>query len=145
MRGRGWHACVLRIMKQLLCVITLTGPVLFSVIPASAAPVNDNFGNAIPLGGLVVTTTGSSVGASKEPSEPNHGGNSGGASVWWTWTSPDNGLTTVDTFGSSFDTLLGVYVGTAVNQLITIADDDDYFSGEVFSAQSLVTFSAVAG
>ena len=145
MRGRGWHACVLRIMKQLLCVITLTGPVLFSVIPASAAPANDNFGNAIPLSGLIVTTTGSNVGASKEPSEPNHGGSSGGASVWWTWTAPDNGLTTIDTFGSSFDTLLGVYVGTTVNQLTTIAGNDDYSSEVSFSTQSLVTFAAVAG
>src|SRR2546427_238498 len=120
----------MRNLKQPLCVLALTVALLRSAIPASAAPANDNFGSAIPLSGLVVTTTGSNVGASKERSEPSHGGNSGGASVWWTWTSPDNGLATVDTFGSSFDTLLGVYVGTAVNQLTTIAGDDDYFSGE---------------
>jgi hypothetical protein len=123
-----------------LCVLGLTVVVLRSATPGFAAPANDSFANAISLSGLVVTTTGSSVGATKEPSEPNHGGNNGGASVWWTWTAPDTGLTTIDTFGSSYDTLLGVYVGTAVNQLTTIASNDDSLS-----LQSLVTFNAVAG
>src|SRR5262245_7650508 len=120
-------------MKSLY-VLGLTVVVLGSATPAFAAPANDSFANAIPLSGLTVTTTGTSVGATKEPSEPNHGGNNGGASVWWTWTAPDSGLTTIDTFGSSFDTLLGVYVGPAVNQLTTIASNDDSSS-----LQSLVT------
>lgn len=37
-------------------------------------------------------------------------------SQWWTWTAPTNGLVTLSTLGSSFDTLLAVYLlpGTVV-------------------------------
>jgi len=116
------------------------------VTVVSGAPgSNNHFTNAIPLNGLFVTTTGNNVGATRESGEPAHGGFGGTHSVWWTWTAPDNGLTTIDTFGSTFDTLLGVYVGNAVNQLTTIAGNDDYFSGNFFSAQSLVQFNATAG
>src|ERR1043165_3640745 len=118
---------------------------VLGAVAAQGQPANNNFANAIPLSGLSVATTGSNLGANKEVGEPNHGFSSGGASVWWTWTAPESGLTTIDTFGSSFDTLLGVYTGTAVNQLTTMAGNDDYFSGQTFSSQSLVQFGAVAG
>src|SRR5882724_9144060 len=73
---------------------------------AAAAPVNDNFSGRLEISGLTNTLTGSNVGATKEPGEPDHAGDSGGHSVWWTWTAPTNGTVTVDTIGSSFDTLL---------------------------------------
>jgi hypothetical protein len=40
--------------------------------------------------------------------EPDHDGNPGGKSVWWTWVAPANGLVTVSTQGSTFDTVLAV-------------------------------------
>ena len=101
---------------------------------------NNHFTNAILLSGLISTATGLNLSADKEPGEPNHAGYDGGASVWWRWIAPESGATTVDTFGSSFDTILGVYVGEAVSQLTTIAGNDDY-SG----VQSRVQFNAVAG
>jgi hypothetical protein len=121
--------------------------VFFFGVTALAAPVNDNFAYAIPLTGLTVTTTGSNSDATRESGEPRILGISGGHSVWWRWTAPDNGLTTIDTFGSSFDTLLGVYTGNILNSLTPIASDDDYFnsSSGFFTAQSLVQFGAVAG
>ena len=48
---------------------------------------------------------------------------------------------TVDTAGSSFDTLLGVYTGTAVGALTTVASNDDANG----TTQSQVSFAAVAG
>ncbi len=42
-------------------------------------PANDSFANAIVLTGATVLTTGSNVGATKEPGEPDHAGNAGGA------------------------------------------------------------------
>jgi len=48
---------------------------------------------------------------------------------------------TFDTAGSSFDTVLAVYTGSAVNSLTAVASDDD-FGGEVASQ---VQFNAVAG
>lgn len=102
------------------------------------APGNDNFANAYTLTGLTAYTNGSSVNATKEPGEPNHAGIPGGASVWWTWTAPATMTMALDTLGSSFDTLLGVYTGTSVSSLTTIASGHN-------PAGNQITFSAVAG
>lgn len=96
---------------------------LLSVFTAHAAPANDNFNNALVLSGSSLLTTGINVAATKESGEPNHGGNPGGASVWWTWTAPFTGGATITTAGSSFDTVLGVYQGTSVSTLTTVAGD----------------------
>lgn len=63
--------------------------------------------------------------ATKEFDEPFHAGNEGGRSVWWTWVAPDNGVLTLDTRSSSYDTLLGLYMGDFVYDLKTIASNDD--------------------
>ncbi len=47
----------------------------------------------------------------------------------------------MDTFGSSFDTLLAVYTGGSVSNLTLVASGDDY--GQLLT--SLVTFVATAG
>ena len=101
---------------------------------------NDNFANAIPLTGDSGTTTASNVEATVEPGEPNNAGIFGGKSLWWRWSPLSGGSITFDTFGSNFDTTLGVYTGTRVDALTHIASNDD--SG---GAQSRVTFDAVPG
>ncbi len=101
---------------------------------------NDMFADAIVISGLIGQTTGSNVGATKESGEPTHA-STGGASVWWRWTAPSSGQTTINTNGSSFDTLLGVYTGSSVGSLAFVASNDDGGGG----LQSLVTFSAVSG
>jgi hypothetical protein len=105
-------------------------------------PANDNFANAQVISGNSGTVTGSNVGATKETGEPNHAGNAGGASVWYRWTPSTSGSATIDTIGSNFDTLLAVYIGSAVNSLTEIASNDDIGGGNL---QSRVTFSATAG
>jgi hypothetical protein len=105
---------------------------------SQTAPVNDLFTNATLISDPVASITASNVGATKEAGEPNHAGNIGGASVWWTWTPPTNGTVTIDTFGSSFDTLLAVYRGTSVLSLTSVASDDDWGG----LSASRVSFSA---
>jgi len=106
------------------------------------APANDNFANAQVISGNSGTVTGSNVGATKEPGEPNHAGNAGGASVWYRWTPSISGSVTIDTIGSNFDTLLAVYTGSAVDSLTLIASNDDIGGGNL---QSRMTFPATAG
>ncbi|HST26338.1 MAG TPA: metallophosphoesterase, partial [Gaiellaceae bacterium] len=108
---------------------------------SQTSPANDLFANSQSIAGTSGTINGSNVFATKEPGEPNHAGNAGGASIWYAWTAPASGSATVDTTGSSFDTLLGVYTGSAVNALTSIASNDNNGSSQT----SLVTFSAVAG
>src|SRR6266566_7511343 len=91
-----------------LCLTTL------AALTVQAQPSNDNFTNAWTLSGVTVSTNGNSTGATKETGEPNHAGLVGGRSVWFNWTAPLAGATRIDTIGSGFNTLLGVYTGSAV-------------------------------
>ena len=100
---------------------------LGSVALQAATPPNDRFANRILISGTNVTVTGWSTNATKEGGEPDHAGNAGGKSVWWTWTAPTNGEVRISTDGSTFDTLLGVYTGTErVSSLSLVASNDDH-------------------
>ena len=88
-------------------------------------PANDTFASASAISGATGSTTGTTAGATKQAGEPAHGGNVGGASVWYSWTAPGNGTLDATTQGSSIDTLLGVYQGTVVSSLTLLADNDD--------------------
>jgi len=116
-----------------------------SLYGPKGVPANDNFASAIAitLSGTSATVTGYNTNATKESGEPNHAGNSGGRSVWWKWTAPSTGTATLTTQGSLFDTTLGVYTGSSVGSLTTIASNDDVQSGVV--QYSSVTFSATSG
>lgn len=93
-------------------------------------PGNDVFVNAIALPGAAGTDSSiSTTNATKEVGEPNHAGNGGGKSVWWTFQPTVDGVLTLDTTNSSFDTLLGLYTGDHVNSLTTIASNDDAYPG----------------
>src|SRR5947209_6993540 len=75
---------------------------LLATISAQAqAPANDNFANAWTISGVLVTTNGTTFGASKEAGEPNHAGNGGARSVWFNWTAPATAPVQLDTIGSS--------------------------------------------
>jgi len=109
-----------------------------------AAPVNDDFADAIDLNaiGAGVFVEGVNVAATKETNEPNHAGNAGGHSVWYTWTAPGDGSVphvAIQVFGQ-FDTLLGVYTGAAVDMLTEVASNDDVGFGG-----SSVSFATTPG
>ena len=99
---------------------------LFAATAVSAPPPNDKFVNRIALFGTNITTTGTTLSASKENGEPAHAGNAGTGSVWWSWTAPAAGEVVLRTDGSTFDTLLAVYTGSAVNALTLVAANDDH-------------------
>lgn len=118
----------------------------YSNLTVYVRPPNDNFANRIPISGSSASVTGTNSGASKEPGEPNHAGNAGGTSVWWSWTAPFNGYITISAemvsdWGYLESDLLGVYTGTSVSNLTVIASNATPSSGT--SAQ--VSFLAIAG
>ncbi|HEY5912374.1 MAG TPA: hypothetical protein VJA21_17370 [Verrucomicrobiae bacterium] len=94
-------------------------------LTAGIPPPNDMFANSTPITGTNIVLTGSNVLATSEPGEPDHAFASGAASVWWTWTAPDNYAVTISTAGSSFNTVLGVYTGSSVSALTAVAGNDD--------------------
>ncbi len=109
-------------------------------------PSNDNFANRIPLSGSNIRTNWSNVGATYEPNEPMHLVTLGGKSVWWRWTAPASGGVMLTVSNSALDTLVCVYTGTALTNLVFVAgNDEDYFlSPEVFG-DSTAYFNATAG
>ena len=62
--------------------------------------------------------------------------------IWWQWTAPASGTVEVNTFGSDFDTVLGVYTGSSLADLTAV---DGGTSDDANGSQSQVLFSAVAG
>lgn len=110
-------------------------------------PANDSFASATLIAlptNNTATLSGYNTNATKQTGEPAHADNAGGRSVWWRWTAPAAGPVAIDTRGSYFDSTLGVYTGTAVNGLTTVASNDDLSASPHIQASS-VTFTAVAG
>jgi hypothetical protein len=106
--------------------------------------LNDAFAQATPVlltpTGRRVEISSSNVGATLEAGEPVHLSRINRTSVWFRVVAPASGPMTVETVGSNFDTVLGVYQGTAVNALTALGLNDD-----AVGLQSRVTFNAVAG
>jgi hypothetical protein len=107
---------------------------------ASWTVFNDKFAAALPLRGASGTVSGSTDGATVEQGEPRHAGSRGGASVWFSWTAPATGTAVFDTAGSSFDTILAVYTGSAVTKLTEVASNNNYRG-----TTARVSLAAVAG
>lgn len=100
----------------------------------TALPFADYFINRGTISGLSGVGVGSNTNATRETGEPYHGGRFGDHSVWVQWTPTASGLATINTRGSSFDTLLGVYTGSTLTNLAVVAGDDD--SGGYLTSQA---------
>jgi len=109
--------------------------------PTYEAPINDMFASRTTLTGMTGSAMGYNDAATKESGEPNHAYDTGGHSVWWSWTAPASGVFVMDTIGSSFDTLLAVYTGNYVAGLSPVASDDQGGPDNT----SRLNFTAVAG
>ena len=103
---------------------------------------NDNFIIPTLLSASPLSLSQYNACSSKEPGEPNHAGNPGGHSVWFTWTPASNQTAIVTTRRSDFDTLLAVYTGNTVSTLSLIASNDDVAPT---IHQSALSFAASAG
>lgn len=111
--------------------------------PLTAPPLNDAYAGRTPIAGYGDEILGSNVTASAESFEFDWSQVSP-ASVWWSWTAPENGDVTITTEGSDFDTVLEVCDdpenSTAPGHRVT--DNDQAPCGGDFSE---ATFHATAG
>jgi len=115
-------------------VLTATGS------PLSQAPANDMADFPTNLGnGASFTQSGSILGATAQSGEPALAGLPATRSVWFTYTAPATGRLVVDTVGSDFNSVLGVYSGTigALSSFKLLAANDDISSGNLQSSVSL--------
>ena len=88
-------------------------------------PINDHLKNAIVLDGLEGDIDGDTSDATKQFGEPLHAGNIGGKSIWYTYTPEMDGRIDLATRRGRFDTLLAMYTGTKVTDLVAVASNDD--------------------
>ena len=78
------------------------------------------------------TPTVSTLNATKEHLEPDHAKNEGGSSVWYKFEAPYDGVLQIEILEAAYDTLLGMYMGSSVDNLIEISSSDDaYKKGEI--------------
>jgi hypothetical protein len=129
-------------LKTLVFMLALAATFAAPGSAVAAIPLNDNFNTAEELTGRETFAEGTNVEATKELTEPSHAGNAGGASIWYRWTAPVSGETTISTCGSDFNTLLAVYTGDQLPPppLVVVAANDD-----ACAPQSEVTFTATQG
>ncbi|MBS1891470.1 MAG: hypothetical protein JST59_09255 [Actinobacteria bacterium] len=109
-------------------------------IERQAAPANDNFVNAEPIELDSSAVPAPNYGATKEPGEPAHQGNQGGASVWFKFTAPRSGGALLQANGGPIGhkSLLAVYTGTSVSALTPVP------STEIWGGSALA-FPVAAG
>ncbi len=108
-------------------------------------PANDSFANAATLtvSGDSGQVIGASIAATVETGESDHADETPSHSVWWKWNPVGDIPVTVTTFGSNFDTVVGVYTGTAVDNLTEVASNDDEESGVIRTSK--LTFAPTIG
>jgi hypothetical protein len=91
---------------------------------------------------LSVSYTGTQIfntrGSVKQPGEPNHCGVVGGASQWFAYIAPTNGMLFLNTEGSSYDTVVAVYTGPGDSfaTLVEVACDNNSGSNGLTSKLS---------
>jgi hypothetical protein len=124
----------------------------YSVLFNPTRPANDNFANAVALGGASGSFTGANFWATREPGELATQANGSQAgfvsdkSVWFTWTAVGTGTATFTTAGSSFDTTLGVYTGDSVSTVVPACSSFTCTNDDAGSLNtSSVQFNATAG
>jgi hypothetical protein len=105
-------------------------------IESTPVPPNDDFDAATsiegeffgvePNGFYRAETPGYNWGATKEVGEPDHAGDPGGASVWYSWTAPASGLAEFRTSCCPvWPPVLGVYRGDAVSGLTVVGGGEE--------------------
>ena len=102
-------------------------------LDTTLAPPNDSFAKAtvLPLGAR--RELSSAIGATVEAGEPTTAGIAPSRSLWYAITVPSGQALTLDTQGSGFDTVLGVYTGSSVGALALVGENDNALTGVTFS------------
>ena len=116
---------------------------------ALAAPFNDDYADARVITGTSAHYIHHNVDATREAGEPDHGPNDGGVSIWYSWTAPVTGPTTISTCPTPFNTLLAVYTEAGAvppfSNLSLFIANNDYPGCGIGENRSRVNFDAVLG
>lgn len=104
--------------------------------------INDNFQDSMILTGTNLNTRVDTEDYTSQIGEPNHAGFFASHSAWYRWIAPTSGLYEIRTRSATFDTVLAIYTGNSITNLLLMAYNDDGYS---FRFDSLINFSATKG
>src|SRR5664279_2423212 len=116
----------LRMNKGFLCrrAIVLLGLFAWSGLVTGVALAQTNFSTASVITGQWGSVTNDNTGVVPDAGGPSPAGFAPQHTLWYKWTAPESGEVTLDTIGSvdaggtNLDTMLGVYIGPSISQLI---------------------------
>lgn len=108
-------------------------------IPLAPVPANDDFASPVEVTPLPFNHQIDTTRATQANDDPSLCAGEESATVWYRFVPPSAGTLTVDTFGSSYDTVLAVFTGERGALTIQACNDDS--SG----GQSEVTLSVAEG
>jgi hypothetical protein len=115
----------------------------------SIFPRNDDFESAAELDSYehALIIGYGNLGATKQPGEPSHAGNPGGASVWFSWRAPITGSVRFGLCQATFRPIMAVYTGFALQNLQPVAQSDIPLSSGCLPAEGKggVVFNIDAG
>ena len=140
---RGLSATLARSWKPAIALVAvlLIWQLQTGLAQAASPPPSDEFEAAPALPEeLPVQVSGNNIKFSAEKGEPERAGVLPSTSAWYKWTPEDSGPVVVETCGSRFDTLLGVYTGEELASLTEVAGNDN-----ACGKQSRVSFTALGG
>jgi len=110
-------------------------------IKINKSPDNDHFQNALPLDLSKNLINGDNSFATLEEGEPLFRDNLS-HTVWYSWRPHITGNARLSTLGSRIDTTLAIFTGKSVEQLETIAYNDDFKKNQI---ASVAEFPVTAG
>jgi subtilisin family serine protease len=109
---------------------------------AAQKPANDDFADKQLYDTSQGSLAGTNIGGSRENDEPVHfGENEPQSTSWWSFVAPSNSIASISTIGSSFDTVVSVYKGESLDQLVPVGWSDNGLG----SLQSYIEFEVEKG
>ncbi|HEV7400819.1 MAG TPA: hypothetical protein VGN84_11195 [Solirubrobacterales bacterium] len=139
----GWGKVVARLGGAL--ALALGCLLLWLPSALAALPANDDFANREVLNGsLPIEVPRSNAGATKESGEYLGTPFAAGHSVWFEWEATDDGWVTVGGCDTDFVDVIGVFTGTAVNALTSVASGNASEGPHCPFGQREYTFKAKA-
>lgn len=133
-----------KLLAMTTVVATMT---LFAPLAASAqTPSNDNFADRAVISSAPYVDAQDTGFATLEAGEPQSacGFDAVDSTVWYEYTPTLGGTVQIETIGSNFDTVVGVWTGDGLANLTEVACNDDA-ANEPQETHSVAAFSASAG
>jgi len=123
---------------------TIIAAIFGTAVSTIAQPANDNFADRISLTGYTNVVPISSTLATAETGEPSKAESLGYGTVWFSWTAPATGTTTIYYSGDAFYRTFGVFTGTQLTKLHRVVSPNtgitfEVKAGQVFQIQAMAT------